>query len=286
MRLICPNCGAQYEVDAGLIPPEGRDVQCSNCATTWYHEGSGRGQSAGPLVEESAPSVPVEDDPAPAAAPEPRRRTRAQADASGDDGMDILREEAEHEARLRNAEPEPLETQAELGLDDSSVEERAMSKRAAAMAGIEREKPPLERIENEPEIIAAPATPPDGRPGGSRRDLLPDIEEINSTLRPDERALEDEDLDDDLREAIAKREMKRHKGGVRAGFLTIALLGTVALGAYAFAPEITAQVPQAEPTLAAYVTWVDGLRAGLDNGVRSLVDRLGDAAASASSGES
>ncbi|WP_295534824.1 zinc-ribbon domain-containing protein [uncultured Thioclava sp.] len=36
MRLVCPNCGAQYEVDDAVIPPNGRDVQCSNCAHGWF----------------------------------------------------------------------------------------------------------------------------------------------------------------------------------------------------------------------------------------------------------
>lgn len=36
MRLICPNCDAQYEVGAGVIPLSGRDVQCSNCGQTWF----------------------------------------------------------------------------------------------------------------------------------------------------------------------------------------------------------------------------------------------------------
>jgi len=35
MRLICPNCGAQYEVADDAIPAAGRDVQCSNCGHTW-----------------------------------------------------------------------------------------------------------------------------------------------------------------------------------------------------------------------------------------------------------
>ena len=35
MRLICPNCGAQYEVADDVIPQDGRDVQCSNCGHTW-----------------------------------------------------------------------------------------------------------------------------------------------------------------------------------------------------------------------------------------------------------
>ena len=36
MRLTCPNCGAQYEVPAEVIPESGRDVQCSNCGDTWF----------------------------------------------------------------------------------------------------------------------------------------------------------------------------------------------------------------------------------------------------------
>jgi predicted Zn finger-like uncharacterized protein len=38
MRLICPNCGAQYEVSDDVIPVSGRDVQCSNCGHTWFEE--------------------------------------------------------------------------------------------------------------------------------------------------------------------------------------------------------------------------------------------------------
>ncbi|MGB5871974.1 MAG: zinc-ribbon domain-containing protein, partial [Albidovulum sp.] len=38
MRLICPNCDAQYEVEDAVIPDEGRDVQCSNCGTTWFQD--------------------------------------------------------------------------------------------------------------------------------------------------------------------------------------------------------------------------------------------------------
>lgn len=38
MRLICPNCGAQYEVPDDVIPASGRDVQCSNCGDTWFQK--------------------------------------------------------------------------------------------------------------------------------------------------------------------------------------------------------------------------------------------------------
>ena len=38
MRLICPNCAAQYEVAEDAIPESGRDVQCANCGDTWFQE--------------------------------------------------------------------------------------------------------------------------------------------------------------------------------------------------------------------------------------------------------
>jgi len=36
MRLVCPNCAAQYDVDDRVIPEGGRDVQCSNCGHSWF----------------------------------------------------------------------------------------------------------------------------------------------------------------------------------------------------------------------------------------------------------
>lgn len=36
MRLGCPGCGAQYEVEASSIPDDGREVQCSACGHTWF----------------------------------------------------------------------------------------------------------------------------------------------------------------------------------------------------------------------------------------------------------
>lgn len=36
MRITCPNCDAQYEVDERAIPDGGRDVQCSNCGHAWF----------------------------------------------------------------------------------------------------------------------------------------------------------------------------------------------------------------------------------------------------------
>ncbi len=73
MRLICPNCDAQYEVDAAMIPASGRDVQCSNCGKTWL-----QGPAAPATVHAPAPN------PEPEPAPEPTSETDAAEDKSGD----------------------------------------------------------------------------------------------------------------------------------------------------------------------------------------------------------
>lgn len=42
MRLTCPSCGAQYEAPEGMVPAEGRHVQCSACHTRWFARGAAR----------------------------------------------------------------------------------------------------------------------------------------------------------------------------------------------------------------------------------------------------
>lgn len=36
MRITCPRCNACYEVPDAVMPPGGRDVQCSVCGHSWY----------------------------------------------------------------------------------------------------------------------------------------------------------------------------------------------------------------------------------------------------------
>ncbi|MEQ3624447.1 MAG: zinc-ribbon domain-containing protein [Celeribacter sp.] len=71
MRLICPNCEAQYAVGDDLIPPGGRDVQCSNCGRTWFQYPEGEGpepeSSAEAIAEPSTDQPPVSQ-----TEPEPR----------------------------------------------------------------------------------------------------------------------------------------------------------------------------------------------------------------------
>lgn len=261
MRLTCPNCSARYEVDEAMVPPGGRDVQCSNCSQTWFQPGARVAEPAAPVAEPEAPAEPrlaevAVDGPsgapgaeAEADAPRPARR---QIDP---DVADILREEAEREARLRRADatPEPVEQQEEMPLP---VEDDSRTRRMAELEGAE------DAFDTD-EITAAVAT----AAAASRREQFPDIEEINSTLRAtgDRRGEEDGATDVDTIDAGNRR-----RGSVRRGFFLMIILAAIAVGVYVYAPQIAEAVPQAGPVLERYVEMVNSARFWLDDMARSL----------------
>lgn len=81
MRLICPRCGAQYEIDAAAIPAAGRDVECSACDHVWR---------AWPVPEPAEPF-------------DPTARPRLSRPLS-ESVIEILRQEAARELEVRAAE--------------------------------------------------------------------------------------------------------------------------------------------------------------------------------------
>lgn len=254
MRIACPNCGAQYEVPDEVIPAEGRDVQCSNCGDTWFQHHADHNPEAAPAVDLTDDSAAADDvaeqDSEP---PEPSPRPLDQ------DVTDILREEAERETRLRDAEASPLESQTEMGLDNTSHDDevarrtREARERMARMRGEspEPQAPPEEEI-------------PDTRP---RSRLLPDIEETNSNLEPDEQEI--------LRQTaldIAVQETSK-KGGFSRGFVLVIALFAGLVILYSNGTKISASIPAIEPVLTAYVEKVDGARIWLDNQLSGFIPK-------------
>lgn len=308
MRLICPNCGAQYEVPVDAIPAGGRDVQCSSCGHTWFQlhpldaplseeapaeapqddelwEEMDEGAFA-PPTEAEAEHVPFPDpepdetpDSEPLATPVPRRPVRAR-------GLDpsvaeVLRQEAEREAR-RRTDPEPLESQPDLGLAEPAEESAAHRARVARahMTRSRGDAPPSARPAPEPVGAAEPAPeaperaefvssePEHPSVAPSRRDLLPDIEEINQTLRvvPEPRRMETPQG-----RARAAEEDELQSSGFARGFGVVLILAALALLFYALAPALTAAVPALAPLLDPYVATVDGLRLWLDAQLTALL---------------
>ncbi len=247
-----------------MIPPEGRDVQCSNCSTTWFQPG--RRSDAAPAVrverpvrdaepraddaaeapvsEEAAPAAPTEAvaEEAPAAPQAALRRREIDPEV-----RDILREEAEREARLRQAEAAPVETQGEMPLSEEPDDVHRARRRA--------------------ELDAAEDAFAAGAVGPAARDLFPDIDEINSTLRDtgDRSGAEADATDIDTLDTEPRR-----RRGTRIGFLLAIVLAAAAAGVYLNTDRIAEYVPTAAPYLDRYEDAVNTARFWLDDVVRDL----------------
>ncbi|MGC9368648.1 MAG: zinc-ribbon domain-containing protein [Paracoccaceae bacterium] len=278
MRLVCPNCDAQYEVDDALIPAGGRDVQCSNCGHTWFQRAAGEPEpeaeeeagAAPPLEEpeyreEAVETVPAEEEAPAEAEPEeaasgPRRRGLDESLA------EVLREEAERERRAREAEAQgsTWEEQTDLGLDEAMPAPRRQRPEP---------EPEPETGPEEPEHVARlrGIEPETAEAAGSRRDLLPDIEEINYTLRSTS-----ERKRSTAAPGTEEAEPAPRRSGFRLGFALVLILAGIALAAYVLAPQIAEQMPQLESAMKGYVAAVDRMRIGLEAVTNVLIEKIGN----------
>ena len=295
MRLVCPNCSAQYEIDGSMISDEGRDVQCSNCGHTWFElppsefeepteapveaieeaEGSIEAElDRMEALDDNPEAIPSEDDGTSDLEDEPEEEdkngdddsraeqmsralppeaddffndimsgaTKARPQPATDpDALDILREEADREMSQRRAPPSDVfEMQSDLDLDVRSklVPTRALRARQAH----------LDLDEDDTDQDNDTVSEADEGYEEPRRDLLPDIDEINSTLQSTRRR---------KTKGGAKEESR---GGFRFGFSLMLLLAIALVLAYVFAPLIVELAPGAEPALIKYVDMANQFR--------------------------
>lgn len=340
MRLVCPNCGAQYEVDERVIPETGRDVQCSACGHAWYQMPSHHaevddeiplseteltaeealaaeglpeeflpdevlpGDDENPATVESVIEEEIDLDAIAAAAMETPEEAEdgsediAENETPDEDEAeepvepaaehlpgrrpidesvrDILQEEARHEIALRSEtrshEPEPVETQPELGIDDlpseTETRRRLARERMARLRGTEPGEEEAEtdfdeeaNLEDDAPDDSAPDVKPEPLHG---RDLFPDIEEINSTL--------------DSREApgaeAAEGASKARSSGFARGFTLVLLLAVIAVALYVMAPMLVEKVPALRPALAGYVDTVNTARHWLDQTMQGMTANI------------
>ncbi len=271
MRLTCPSCGATYEVPDDVIPDDGRDVQCSNCGKTWFQAPDTENTPEALAAEAAAPKdavwhPEVESDltegpsvnqgAAPGATPPPAppRRRELEPEVAG-----ILREEAEREARAREAEASGLENQPDLGLQAPEDEAEKRARQAQ-----ER----MRRLRGDDTATASAAAASAGavadRPQ-SRGEMLPDVDEINQTLRASSERRE-------VQSAQAQLEEDEEKsGGFGKGFVFTILLFAIGAVLYVYAPQIVQQFPQSEPYMGQYVAFVDQGRVWLADQVAELI---------------
>lgn len=106
---------------------------------------------------------------------------------------------------------------------------------------------------------------PAAAPAAARRDRLPDIEEINSSLRVSAPAARPD--------RAAAPDRRGFRLGLGGGLLIAALLALP----YVYAPRIASALPWTVPVLRPYVAAVDAARIWLDERMRDLLEALGTA---------
>ena len=260
MRLICPNCDAEYEVDDNVVPKDGRDVQCSSCGQTWFQKSALQLQQDEQAEKDNIPPQAPEQeqeqeqeqeiapDPETDQEPEPTPEAEAPSEpqrVKHDEAvLDVLRQEAAFEADARHQEEMQggLETQPDLGLDQADDAAAAVGQRTARLRGIETS------IDKQT----------------SRSDLLPDIEEINSSLQAESSAETQE----------ARVEKSRGRGGFRLGFGLILISAILLLLGYVYAPQIIEKMPASEAFMTSYVEKIDSLRMWLDQMMKTATDKM------------
>ncbi len=157
----------------------------------------------------------------------------------------ILREEAEREALARKSGvSKPLEVQADLGIDSAPL----VKKKQVEVISTDDDVPAL--VEDADDKLAV------------RKTRLPDVEEINSTLRPAEQAM---DSADDAQLDVAAE----GRSSFRSGFLLVMTLAIIGAALYISADALAEAVPSLAGLLKGYVGMVDGLRLQLDGLMQS-----------------
>lgn len=274
-----PHKPAVPPADASAAPPDEADLQLA-LAEALAGEPSPPKPEAQPepKPEAAAPSVA----PAPAVGAVPRR-------SLDDNLLAILREEAERESAARRAETVGLETQQEMNLEPAkagTAADRAASKLASRppaatkpVAPVRPRRPELDFSdldsdfeEEAPELSAdlseGPAHSAAGRLVGPRRQMLPDIEEINSSLRASaDRSGEPAALD-------TPQQLARQRSSFRLGFSLVLLIAVAGLLLYLFAAPLAARLPALTPVIESYVATVNTGRLWLDTQLETLIERV------------
>jgi hypothetical protein len=256
-------------VETALIPDEGRDVQCSGCGFAWFvaHPDQIAAEENEQALFDPPPNLPPTSTPNSTAGVNPTIRPVDQAI------LDVLREESAREITQRRAETRPvIESQTEFGLQgaDSNAPSYARPGEPASAYDSGPISATAEKVARLKGVSAPPPHAPaaSGAPAASKRsDLLPGIDEINSSLRPASEKRPGAGA------AVAKT--MPGKAGFGRGFMFGLLIWALIVAGYVMAPELSRQIPAIASLLGAFVAFVDGIRTAIAQMIGQLVAMLG-----------
>ena len=309
MRLICPNCEAQYEVSDDAIPPGGRDVQCSNCQLSWFQTEKPTVPGRDKLTLSNRQEPAVEEptsiaDPAPEAEAIPETSSDSAAEAPTEPARSFMEEVAsefppaesaqapEPPAKASTAPPEPMRRQLDDAVANILREEAAIGT-TAAVAATQAPSPVAKPPATEAPKAAAPVAVDETRQriammtaeeGGTRSGAktstttatAPNAEEAHLRTVPSIneinatlRARAQANDASGLTEAEKVEAVERK--GFRRGFFWVLLILIIAILPYVFADQITENLPQTTGFMASYVMMIDQLRLSLSEMVNGFM---------------
>ncbi len=229
MRIICPNCSSQYDVDASLFPEEGREVQCAQCQNKW--------------VQYPAPPEPVA---APKPAPKP-------SEVLPEIDRDAIRAAVQEEMEIADREVPDLPEQEEIEVKAEEEELMQSLREQLAEDDVDYDsEPDDDRVSGRRSVARAADIV-----GVGVTDDAIDDERSNSKAGAATESAKPNAL------AAALQEYERERGprrGSRFGFVVAILLSGAAAGAYFGRNEIATYYPPALPYLEQYVGIVDQSR--------------------------
>lgn len=255
MRLICPNCGARYDVADDVIPTGGRDVQCSSCTKTWFQmdvQATPEEEQSKPLLTPAPSSGPSSVDAgAPMGAEERDAKPRRPLDNAV---AEILRKEAAREGNIPGAgakAPPATEAAKPAGDVDADETRKRIASLTQAAGGA---------------VAAGGAAAATDAATNLRS--VPDIHEINAALRARAEAADTSGLNADEKAEAQERR------GFRKGFFLVLLLVAILITPYFFADQITENLPQTRPFMAQYVLTIDQARVWLDGQFANIKEMI------------
>jgi predicted Zn finger-like uncharacterized protein len=139
MILTCPQCGTQYVVKDGAIPPEGRQVRCASCKHSWHQDPDREAHAESPAVADETPAGAQtaeaeirEPDSEPEAAEAPESdESLAEATLieprSGPEAEERAFEEASVESETHTIGEEPIDEQLSSEADSGQVETEVLA---------------------------------------------------------------------------------------------------------------------------------------------------------------
>ena len=319
MRLVCPNCDAEYEVDDAAVPKDGRDVQCSNCGHAWFQQH--------PEIEaEAEAEADLYEAPPGAIAPaaEEADAKEMQVEVAATEGatpaaeavvtIDDDEDEDESEAVEPDAVAEEPESPEAAAADASPAPSRSLDETVLAVLREEAERetaarraevasPPVLESQTEMPMAAPAIVQESGMAAAVRRiarmrglgaapvETAEPAVEKNAKSRGqmfpaiDEinstlRTIGNRAQDEDDAVVDSLPDLNPRRGGFRHGFLSLVVLAVVIVALYILAPAVAVKYPAMAGVAAAYVTAVDTARVWLDTNLRLLVAKLQDLAGS------